>query len=160
MPHPDVCPMCDQAQETIQHLLIACIFARQFWHKVLVVFGLGHLTPAADEESFADWWGKVSLRVIKTRKKGLNSLIILGAWCLWLQRNRAVFHGESPSLPRIFRCFSDECVSWAIAGTKELESLGLLQLWARSGQVTVPICNSLRVYVGSLGDLLSNISFL
>jgi hypothetical protein len=54
MPHPDVCPMCDQAQETIQHLLSACIFARQFWHKVLAVFGLGHLTPAADEESFAD----------------------------------------------------------------------------------------------------------
>jgi hypothetical protein len=118
--------MCDQAQETIHHLLTACIFARQFRHKVLAVFGLGHLTPAADEESFADWWGKVSLRVIKTRKKGLNSLIILGAWCLWLQRNRAVFHGESPSLPRIFRCFSDECVSWAIARAKELESLGLV----------------------------------
>jgi hypothetical protein len=101
-------------------------FARQFWHTVLVALGLEHLTPAADEESFADWWGKVSLRVIKTRKKGLNSLIILGAWCLWLQRNRAVFHGESPSLPRIFRCFSDECVSWAIAGAKEIESLGLV----------------------------------
>jgi hypothetical protein len=82
MPHPDVCPMCDQAQETIQHLLNACILAGQFWHKVLAVFGLEHLTPAADEESFADWWGKVSLKVIKTRKKGLNSLIILGAWCL------------------------------------------------------------------------------
>jgi hypothetical protein len=36
-----------------------------------------------------------------------------------------VFHGESPSLPRIFRCFSDECVSWEIAGAKELKSLGL-----------------------------------
>jgi hypothetical protein len=71
MPHPDVCPMCDQAQETIQQLLTACIFAPQFWHKVLAIFGLGHLTPAADEESFADWWGKVSLRVIKTRKRGL-----------------------------------------------------------------------------------------
>jgi hypothetical protein len=87
---------------------------------------LGHLTPAADEEIFADWWGKVSLRVIKTRKKGLNSLIILEAWCLWFQRNRAVFHGEPPSLPRIFRCFSDECVSWAIAGAKEIGSMGLV----------------------------------
>jgi hypothetical protein len=110
MPHPDVCPMCDQAQETIQHLLTACIFARQFWHTILAAIGLGHLTPTADEENFADWWGKASLRVVKTRQKGLNSLIILGAWCLWLQRNRAVFHGEAPSLPRIFRCFSDEYV--------------------------------------------------
>jgi hypothetical protein len=101
-------------------------FCRQFWHTILAAIGLGHLTPAADEETFADWWGKVSLRVIKTRKKGLNSLIILGAWCLWLQRNRAVFHGESPSLPRVFRCFSYECVSWAIAGAKEIESIGLV----------------------------------
>jgi hypothetical protein len=105
---------------------MACIFARQFWHKILAVFSLGHLTPAADEESFADWWRKVSLRVIKTRKRGFNSLIILGAWCLWLQRNIAVFHWESPSLSRIFRCFLDECASWAIAGAKEFESLVLV----------------------------------
>jgi hypothetical protein len=124
MPHPDVCPMCDQAQETIQHLLTACIFARQFWHTILAAIGLGHLTPTADEENFADWWGKASHKVVKTRKKGLNSLIILGAWCLWLQRNRAVFHGESPSLPRIFRCFSDEYVCWVMAGAKEFGGLG------------------------------------
>ena len=73
MPHPDVCPMCDQAQEKIQHLLTACIFARQFWHTILAAIGLGHLTPTADEENFADWWGKASHKVVKTRKKGLNS---------------------------------------------------------------------------------------
>jgi hypothetical protein len=65
--------MCDQAHETIQHLLTACIFARQFWHTILAAIGLGHLTPAADEENFADWWGKASHKVVKTRKKGLNS---------------------------------------------------------------------------------------
>jgi hypothetical protein len=46
--------MCDQSQETIQHLLTACIFARQFWHTILAAIGLGHLTPTADEENFAD----------------------------------------------------------------------------------------------------------
>jgi len=68
----------------------------------------------------------VNLRVIKTKKKGLDSLIIFGAWCIWLQRNRAVFHGESPSLPRILRCFSDECVCWVLAGAKEIGSMGLV----------------------------------
>jgi hypothetical protein len=24
-------------------------------------------------------------------KKGLNSAVILGAWCLWLQKNQVVF---------------------------------------------------------------------
>jgi hypothetical protein len=37
-----------------------------------------------------------------------------------------VFHGESPSLPRILRCFSDECVCWVLAGAKEIGSMGLV----------------------------------
>lgn len=132
MPHPDVCPMCDQAQETIQHLLSACILARRFWHKILSALGLGHLTPTADEESFAEWWRRMSLRVSKNRKKGLNSLIILGAWCLWIQRNRTVFEGES-SLSRILRIFLDECTSWAMAGAEELKRLGLVAALSEVG---------------------------
>jgi hypothetical protein len=31
-------------------------------------------------------------------KKVLNSAVILGAWCLWLQRNRVVFDKNSPSI--------------------------------------------------------------
>jgi hypothetical protein len=53
LPHPEVCPLCDQEQETIQHLLNTCIFSSQFWHSILSSFGLGHLTPAVDESSFA-----------------------------------------------------------------------------------------------------------
>lgn len=29
--HPDACPLCDQAQETAQHLLLSCVFTRQIW---------------------------------------------------------------------------------------------------------------------------------
>jgi hypothetical protein len=31
IPHPERCPPCDQAPETINHLLVGCIFAREFW---------------------------------------------------------------------------------------------------------------------------------
>jgi hypothetical protein len=30
LPHPKHCPLCDQAAETIYHLLILCVFAREF----------------------------------------------------------------------------------------------------------------------------------
>jgi hypothetical protein len=33
--HPVVCVLCDQEQETVQHLLCTCSFARQFWHDIL-----------------------------------------------------------------------------------------------------------------------------
>jgi hypothetical protein len=74
----------------VQHLLCTCSFARQFWHAILFPLSLGALIPAVDEISFVEWWRKVLKKVHKNRKKGFNSLIILGSWCLWLTRNKVV----------------------------------------------------------------------
>ena len=35
LPYPDRCPLCDQEEETIQHILTSCVFARQFWFAIL-----------------------------------------------------------------------------------------------------------------------------
>ena len=48
--------------------------------------------------SFVDWWAKSNERVDGQVEKGLNSIIILGAWAIWNLRNRCVFDGISPSL--------------------------------------------------------------
>ena len=29
--HPPKCPLCDEVDETIDHLLVSCVFTRQFW---------------------------------------------------------------------------------------------------------------------------------
>jgi hypothetical protein len=31
LPHPTACPLCDQEPETIQHLLLGCVVAREVW---------------------------------------------------------------------------------------------------------------------------------
>jgi hypothetical protein len=31
LPHPEHCPLCDQADESIDHLLVTYVFTRQFW---------------------------------------------------------------------------------------------------------------------------------
>ncbi|XP_020408886.1 ATP-dependent DNA helicase Q-like isoform X2 [Zea mays] len=56
--HPVSCLFCDQEQETIQHILCSCVFARQFWHSILFGLNVGNLSPSRDEISFADWWRK------------------------------------------------------------------------------------------------------
>jgi hypothetical protein len=86
MPHPEARTLCDQDDETIQHLLTSCVFARQLWFSILSPFGLGHLIPGSVDSSFANWWGEVCSKVYKD-KKGVNSVIMLGAWFLWLQQN-------------------------------------------------------------------------
>ena len=122
--YPVCCPLCDQEQETA-HLLCTCSFARQFWHDILSLMRLEDLTPAIDETSFAVRWGKVIKKVHRSRRKGFNSVIILGAWCLWLLRNKAIFYGVNPSISTVKRLFLDELICWDKAGSKHLESLGL-----------------------------------
>ncbi|GJN20265.1 hypothetical protein PR202_gb07620 [Eleusine coracana subsp. coracana] len=53
LPYPEHCPLCDQEDEMVQHL-----------------------------QTFAKWWRQAVKRVPKERKKGLNTVIILGAWIL------------------------------------------------------------------------------
>jgi hypothetical protein len=94
LPHPDKCPLCDQEDETIQHLLTTCVVARQVWFTLLHPLELTYLVPSQNERSFADWWRKMMRRVKKEHKKGVNTLIILGAWTIWKYRNACVFEGH------------------------------------------------------------------
>ena len=58
LPHPARCLLRDQEEENIQHLLVGCVFTRQFWFSLLRRFGLSTLTPQPQDISFDDWWEK------------------------------------------------------------------------------------------------------
>jgi hypothetical protein len=47
-------------------------------------------------------------RVEKEYIRGVNSLIILGAWIIWKHINACVFGGAAPSVTSIIREFKDE----------------------------------------------------
>jgi hypothetical protein len=64
-------------------------------------------------------------RVRKECKKGVNTLIILGAWMIWKHRNTCVFDGVAPSLISTLRDIMDEHSLLCLAGAKKLEGLGL-----------------------------------
>jgi hypothetical protein len=46
--HPEKCLLCDQEEETMDHLLSSCVFSRQFWFKFLQKVTLHDLTPQPD----------------------------------------------------------------------------------------------------------------
>ena len=100
LPHPARCPLCDQASETIDHLLIGCVFTREFWFRFLSQVGLQSLSPQPTELSFLDWWDRVTSGTSDIISYGINSLIILGAWTGWTHRNRCVFDGAAPDIGR------------------------------------------------------------
>ena len=88
--HHQKCLLCDQEEETINHLLVSCVFSRQFWFELLQKFGLQILTPQLAEPSFGVWWCQSNEIVAVQDRQGLNSLIILGAWSPWTHQNRCL----------------------------------------------------------------------
>jgi hypothetical protein len=97
LPHPAVCSLCDQVEETADQLLVTCVFSRQVWFRVLQKFGLQILAPQTDL-FFSDWSAAASARVDGQVQKGFNSIIILGAWSIWKHWNRCVFNGAPPDV--------------------------------------------------------------
>jgi hypothetical protein len=51
--------------------------------KVLSPLGLSASMPTQNDQIFAEWWRKSCRQTPKEKKKGFNSIMILGAWVLW-----------------------------------------------------------------------------
>jgi hypothetical protein len=73
LPHPEQCLFCDQHEENIHHLLVGCVFSRDFWFSLLSHFGVASLAPQPSDQSFDEWWRKVDLAANGDLRKGLNS---------------------------------------------------------------------------------------
>ena len=125
--HPELCPLCDQEEGTINHLLLSCVFSRQIRFSVKQQLGLQVLTKQPSDHSFEDWWDQVSKRVADQTKKGLKSVVILVAWSLWNHRNRCVFNGLQPSLNGLISIIRDELPLWELAGARGITHLLALQ---------------------------------
>jgi hypothetical protein len=123
LPHPAHCIMCDQETETIDHLLIHCVFAREYWYRFLSQVGLQSLSPQPTEASFYDWWERVSNEASGLVLQGINSLIILGAWTLWNQRNKCVFDGAVPDMNGALIISNEERKLWSLAGARGISLL-------------------------------------
>ncbi|WVZ64659.1 hypothetical protein U9M48_014153 [Paspalum notatum var. saurae] len=107
LPHQPACPFCDQAEETINHILAGCVLSREVWTRIL----------------------KASASLDKNLRKGFNSLVILVAWLLWKHRNACVFDGTPPQVQTVLSQVAAEGHLWCLAG-----AAGLQELLSRSAQ--------------------------
>jgi hypothetical protein len=73
----------------INHMLLARVFSREVWYKVLAMSGWQYLAPRL-EDGLPDWWLHRRKAVAQTRRKSFNSLVFLTLWSMWLERNASV----------------------------------------------------------------------
>jgi hypothetical protein len=108
LPHLESCPMCDQAPEYINHLLVNCTFAREFWFHFFSQVGLQTVSPQLSDYSFYNCWEWACNNLSGMQLQCFNSLTILGASTLWTQRNRCVFDGATPEMAQALTLASEE----------------------------------------------------
>jgi hypothetical protein len=89
-----LCALCSQAVESIDHLLIQCSYACEVWFKVFRRCGWQQLIPA-HADKLTSWWLRARKAVAKLRRPAFDSIVLLLAWSLWLQRNDRVFRSEN-----------------------------------------------------------------
>jgi hypothetical protein len=128
LPHPVACPLCDQAEESIQHILVSCVFARQIWTSILHNLGLLAIVPQPGCTRFSNWWCQSIKKVEKSLRKGLNSLIILVTWEIWKHLNACVFEGVVPCTQQVRSVVIEEGSVWCLASASALQDLLLRQL--------------------------------
>ena len=127
LPHPQRCPLCDQASETIHHLLLECPFSREVWHEILSWLRLSCPLPNNDA-TLHDWWCSARQDTPKPMHKGLTSAALLVPWMIWKHRNGCVFEGATPSVTSLTARIKDEAALWARAGALGLRAI-LPQTW-------------------------------
>jgi hypothetical protein len=62
-----------------------------------------------------------------SNRKGLNSLIIVGAWTLWRHHSDCVFNGSTPRTATTLVREGEQIIAWKMAGTKGLAMIPELE---------------------------------
>jgi hypothetical protein len=117
LPHAPTCPLCDQAVETMAHLLTGCSFSRMVWFEVLSWIRSTSGPPTV-EGDFAEWWSLAVRTAPRQLRKGTSSIIMLTAWWIWKHRNAAVFDNARPSVTSLFNDIRSDARLWADAGAR------------------------------------------
>jgi hypothetical protein len=83
----DACIFCDQAAETMDHIILGCVYSREVWATCLRRFLLHDLVVVVQEEGVMVWWTNSRKRLPKEIRRGFDSLFFLVGWLLQKERN-------------------------------------------------------------------------
>lgn len=116
----DLCYLCDQEEETIDHILATCSFSREVWFTILNALGIQ--LPETAPTTLA-WWRRLLVAVTSECRRGMDSLFALVSWHLWKERNVRCFRNATASLNENLHVIRAEAERWIEAGAAGLSSL-------------------------------------
>ena len=115
LPNHGNCVLCDQQSETLDHLLLHCVFSREVWFRLFRRHGWQALVPTGQDVTI-DWWLASRKRVHKSSRATFDSLFALIIWRLWNERNERVFRTASKFPHQLVDKIDEELSWWCSAG--------------------------------------------
>ena len=104
------CYLCEEEEETLNHLLVHCSKARMLWELILAIVWFGWVFPFSVRKVLLAWQGR---KVGKKRKKVWRAVPLSLFWAVWCERNRVVFDNETFSMYRLKNSFICSFWYWA-----------------------------------------------
>lgn len=107
------CFTCLQDEDTAQHILAHCAYAREVWFLCLQDVGLMIAEPQR-QVPFEEWWLSTREQVSQGDRRKFDSPVILVSWMLWKQRNARVFAntGDFCNVVQLVGRIKDEFRVW------------------------------------------------
>ena len=104
------CFLCEEDEETINHLLVHCRSAKMLWDLLLSIGGINWVFPSSVLQTLLAWQG---IAVGKKRKKIWTAAPLCLFWTIWRARNKLAFENKITSAQRIKFSFISNLWSWA-----------------------------------------------
>jgi hypothetical protein len=113
LPHPVVCPFCDQVGESLDNLMMGCVLTREVWSTCLRWWGKLHWMPQPDIRLVC--WLQEKRGGLRADRDFWTDVTLI-SWCLCRHRNVVVFKGVAPSKLAVILRIPDETELWRLAG--------------------------------------------
>ena len=83
--------MSKRGWETIDHLLLHCLFVRDMWNMIISLFGVQWVVPRGIVDLLACWQGCFGKHSNNQIRKAIPHCL---KWCIWREMNARNFEGR------------------------------------------------------------------
>lgn len=97
-PSQDLCPLCNEKSESVDHLLIHCSYSWRVWCWWLRLWNFSWSLPATVKSVFEQW---VTQGWDPFFKKVWGSAFYIIIWSIWKERNARIFNNVSNTVEKI-----------------------------------------------------------
>ena len=104
--------MCKEDGESVDHMFLHCVFAKELWDMVFVLFGIHRVMPRRVIDLFACWQGNFGRHQHINIWRAIPHCLM---WCVWKERNARTFEGCEQTVAELKLLFLHMLFDWTSA---------------------------------------------